>query len=96
MVLMLHLAFQLCELEHHVFTVMSFCLPLSVLDAKPVVSTYYEPGNGDIVLDEVSCGGEERRLVDCPTKTTVNDFGHKEDAGVKCDGVYGSMSCRWK
>ena len=72
---------------------MSSFLPLSALDAKPVVSAYYVPGNGDIVLDEVSCGGKERRLVDCPTKTTVNDCGHKEDAGVKCDVMVCQNNC---
>ena len=63
-------------------------VPLSaLLDARPVFSAYYGPGNGDIVLDEVNCGGEERRLVDCPTNTSNHDCGHKEDAGVKCYGM---------
>lgn len=46
----------------------------------------FEAGVGQVLLDEVNCGGSERNLWECPSMGTVNDCGHKEDAAVVCSG----------
>ena len=44
-------------------------------------------GQGNIVLDDVSCQGEEKSLVECSHPGfLVENCGHSEDAGVKCLG----------
>ncbi|XP_029592683.1 T-cell differentiation antigen CD6 isoform X3 [Salmo trutta] len=47
----------------------------------------FEAGVGQVLLDEVNCGGSERNLWECPSMGTVNDCGHKEDAAVVCSGI---------
>ncbi|CAB1334299.1 unnamed protein product [Coregonus sp. 'balchen'] len=44
-------------------------------------------GVGQVLLDEVNCGGSERNLWECPSLGTANDCGHKEDAAVVCSGI---------
>ena len=40
-------------------------------------------GNGSILLDEVTCTGDEQRLVQCPSRDYHN-CQHNEDVGVRC------------
>eukprot|EP00063_Salmo_salar_P043931 XP_014018766.1 PREDICTED: T-cell differentiation antigen CD6-like isoform X3 [Salmo salar] len=47
----------------------------------------FEAGVGQVLLDEVNCGGSERNLWECPSMGTVNNCGHKEDAAVVCSGI---------
>ncbi|CDQ87630.1 unnamed protein product [Oncorhynchus mykiss] len=47
----------------------------------------FEAGVGQVLLDEVNCGGSERNLWECPSMGTVNDCGHKEDAAVVCSAL---------
>ncbi|XP_070957739.1 T-cell differentiation antigen CD6-like isoform X2 [Oncorhynchus clarkii lewisi] len=47
----------------------------------------FEAGVGQVLLDEVNCGGSEMNLWECPSMGTVNDCGHKEDAAVVCSGI---------
>jgi len=55
--------------------------------ADPKYSAFYGYGNGDVVLEEVSCTGYEKRLVDCPAKKSTIECRHKDDAGVVCVGM---------
>lgn len=41
-------------------------------------------GNGSIVLDDVTCMGDERRLLDCHHSAQQHDCEHNEDVGVRC------------
>ena len=48
-------------------------------------------GTGQIWLDNLSCHGNESRLIDCPTSLLgiplgIDNCGHREDAGVACAG----------
>ncbi|XP_072021373.1 scavenger receptor cysteine-rich domain-containing protein DMBT1-like [Amphiura filiformis] len=46
----------------------------------------YGEGSGDILLDDVTCSGEESALGYCMhSGYGVNNCGHSEDAGVLCD-----------
>ena len=49
-------------------------------------SSYFGPGDGDVLMDNVECVGNEARLLDCPFKGWGNltDCTHEEDAGVEC------------
>ena len=42
-------------------------------------------GTGPIILYNMQCTGEERRLLECPgSALDVNSCSHAEDAGVTC------------
>ena len=46
-------------------------------------------GNGDILLDNVVCRGNESSLLECSTNPIrQHNCDHSEDAGVMCEGKY--------
>ena len=45
---------------------------------------YFGAGEGQIVLDNVRCNGNETRLVDCSNE--IPNCQHSEDVGVICQG----------
>ncbi|KAL5013383.1 hypothetical protein ScPMuIL_007653 [Solemya velum] len=49
----------------------------------PVVWSYFGEGTGPIWLSDVSCGGQEISLFECPY-TIQRKLGHSTDAGVYC------------
>ena len=50
-------------------------------------SAAFGQGQGNIVLDDVSCQGEENNLAECSHPPFLeHNCGHAEDAGVKCTG----------
>lgn len=55
-----------------------------------VKSSFYGAGTGRIILDDVTCTGEEANLMDCSRRNEnplfETDCDHNEDAGVKCNG----------
>ena len=47
----------------------------------------YGQGVGDILLDNVTCYGNERTLLDCPHSafnSVVQDCRHEDDVGINC------------
>jgi deleted-in-malignant-brain-tumors protein 1 len=47
--------------------------------------SYYQPGTGRILLDQVGCVGTEARLLGCAANALFDsDCDHTEDAGVVC------------
>ena len=59
-------------------------LLLLIVDAAFENSAYFGQGQGQIVLDDVACNGNETRLVDC--SNGIPNCGHYEDVGVICQG----------
>ena len=63
------------------------CTTLSS-DSLPIANAFYGMGNGNILLDDVLCRGNERNLLQCRRDSRgEKDCIHTEDAGVKCDGM---------
>ena len=56
----------------------------SQIGASFAGSAYFGAGQGQIVLDDVRCRGNETRLVDC--SNGVPNCQHSEDVGVTCQG----------
>ncbi|ORU90483.1 MAG: hypothetical protein A6F71_05825 [Cycloclasticus sp. symbiont of Poecilosclerida sp. M] len=57
----------------------------------PLKNSYYGEGTGMILLDDVSCAGNENSLLQCSRRLSSPLFStncdHSEDAGVKCEGI---------
>ena len=49
---------------------------------------YFGRGSGPILMDDVSCIGSERALINCSYDRSTVDCSHYEDAGVRCQ-------CKW-
>ena len=49
--------------------------------------TGVNPGSGAILLDELSCSGEEISLLECTTRPVgLHHCDHSMDVGVRCQG----------
>ncbi|XP_071484721.1 scavenger receptor cysteine-rich domain-containing protein DMBT1-like [Diadema antillarum] len=60
--------------------------------ARAVSGGTYGRGSGSILLDNVRCNGWESSLASCPSNGWYHhDCGHKDDAGVQCDGLEGCI-----
>ena len=54
-----------------------------------VQSAAFGEGQGNIVLDDVECQGDEDNLSECFHQGfLLENCGHSEDAGVRCVGEY--------
>ena len=51
---------------------------------------YFGAGTGSINMDDVECTGKESSLMECSFNEN-NDCTHKEDAGVMCGTVSGTL-----
>ena len=66
------------------------------ITTDPLVFTnaHFGAGVGSIHLDNVECSGTESHLIDCSQSSQVNCYyGHLEDAGVRCQGIYNTLLC---
>ena len=55
--------------------------------AVAYIRARFGPGTGPIHLDNVHCGGNEQKLLDC-NHLTIDNCVHSKDAGVACPGEY--------
>ena len=69
------------------------CRSLGFAGALEAVSSAgFGQGTGTIVLDDVNCSGEESSLFECSNPGRgVNNCGHSEDAGVRCQELEGRL-----
>ena len=73
------------------------CLPVNAwlyllhsTGAIPLTNAYYGSGTGAILIDYVSCTGNEQFLANCTNNgigVTSSSCGHDDDAGVQCPGI---------
>ena len=73
----------------------AFTLPPShththTTDSIPVHDAVFGEGEGEILLDDLRCTGDEATLLDCLDQSDIgsHDCHHREDAGVICDGQF--------
>ena len=58
-------------------------------------NSYFGRGTGQIVLDEVSCSGNESALLSCKNSGWGNhDCRYNEEAGVRCAERIGKAKCK--
>ena len=67
------------------------CRQLGFPDAEAAYQGDRVPdGTGQILLDDVKCGGYELSLTSCSHRGWgTHNCGHSEDAGVRCSGTNG-------
>ena len=57
-------------------------------DAVAFGNAHFGAGTGTIHLDNVQCTGRETKLTNCTRSSRVYCYyGHREDAGVRCQGL---------
>ena len=62
------------------------CRMMGLRNAKSYSSGYITGGSGRILLDELTCNGDERSLFDCiHNGIGVSNCGHNEDVAVVCE-----------
>ncbi|NXT00738.1 NETR protein, partial [Jacana jacana] len=60
--------------------------------AKAWSQAYFGEGSGPVLLDEVQCTGNELSIEQCPKGSwREHNCGHKEDAGVSCMPLTGTL-----
>ena len=74
------------------------CLPVNAwlyllhsTGAIPLSNAYYGSGTGPVLIDYVSCTGNEQFLANCTNRgigVTSSWCGHDDDAGVQCPGKF--------
>ena len=53
--------------------------------ALPLAAYYFGAGLGPILIDDLTCTGDEEHLIDCPSRPYgEHDCTHNEDAGLYC------------
>lgn len=68
---------------------MDFLTSTVYTDPTVYDSAAFGQGNLPILLDDVSCNGDESTLTSCAYDSNTADCSHAEDAGVKCQyGIY--------
>jgi hypothetical protein len=59
-------------------------------DVVPVKDAFFGQGSGSILLDDLTCTGNEQSLLNCSSRGNTflfpSDCDHSEDAGVRCQG----------
>ncbi|XP_063956925.1 deleted in malignant brain tumors 1 protein-like [Lytechinus pictus] len=61
------------------------CQSLGFESGTARTNAHFGQGSGDILLDDVSCDGDETSLLECSNPGIgVHNCGHSEDAGVTC------------
>ena len=69
-------------------------MQINVIGASSRSSAYFGRGSGSIWLDNVQCGGGEKRLLDCTANSLgSHDCSHYEDAGIVCTTSKFYKSC---
>lgn len=59
--------------------------------AVALTTGFVNSNTGIIWLDQVTCAGTERRLIDCPANPIgLHDCSNFEDAGVRCVNASGA------
>ena len=64
-------------------------------DSIPVHDAVFGEGEGEILLDDLRCTGDEATLLDCLDQSEIGSHNcvHGQDAGVICDGEYSQVVC---
>ena len=65
---------------------LTYCMPTG---AVAFAYAHFGTGTGPIYLDDVACSGSEDSLIECSRSSFVScSSGHREDAGVRCQGMF--------
>ena len=81
----------LVKVSKHTFKCLKKCFFMHLYvcsDAVAFSNAHFGAGTGPIHLDNVGCNGSEMNLLDCSRSSFGSCYsGHREDAGVRCQGT---------